>query len=41
MPRSRTFVAALTLCLLCAGALLVSGFAFAENDGSHPALKKV
>jgi YHS domain-containing protein len=41
MPRSRTFVVALTLCLLCASALLVSSLAFAGGDGVKPALKKV
>jgi YHS domain-containing protein len=41
MPRSRTFVVALTLCLLCASALLVSGLAFAGEAGVKPALKKV
>ena len=38
MPRSRTFVAALTL---FAVALLVSGLAFAGEDGAKPALKRV
>ena len=38
MPRSRTFVATLTLCMV---ALLVSALAFAGGEGVHPALKKV
>jgi YHS domain-containing protein len=41
MPRSRTFVAALTLFVVCASALLVSGLAFAGTEGVRPALKKV
>lgn len=38
MPRSRTFAAALTLCVV---ALLVSALAFAGENGVRPALKKV
>ena len=38
MPRLRTFVVALTL---CAVAVLVSALAFAGNDGTKPALKRV
>jgi YHS domain-containing protein len=38
MPRSRKFAAVLTLCVV---ALLVSTLAFAGNDGTKPALKRV
>ena len=38
MPRSRTFVVALTL---CAVAILVSALAFAGENGIRPALKRV
>lgn len=38
MPRSRTFVVALTL---CAVAVLVSSLAFASGEGIRPALKRV
>ena len=38
MPRSRTFVAALTFCVVT---LLVSALAFAGNEGGKTALKKV
>ena len=38
MPKSRTFVAALTLCMV---ALLVSALAFAGEAGVKPGLKRV